>query len=110
MIGFYTVLGVLRNNYSALRTGDFATLLMGDITANASDNNTYAFARSDKDRSIIVVMNNGTISNTATIPVGNYFSDGTELTDGVAGAVCLRKEILSFPAEILPSPFRRGVD
>ncbi len=48
MIGFYTILGVLRNNYSALRTGEFAALLMGDITANEFDNNTYAFARSDE--------------------------------------------------------------
>ena len=86
MIGFYTILGVLRNNYSALRTGDFAALLMGDITASESDNNTYAFARSDKNNSILIVMNNGSNSNTATIPVGNYFADGTELTDGLSGS------------------------
>ena len=86
MIGFYTILGVLRNNYSALRTGEFAALLMGDITANETDNNTYAFARSDESESIIIVMNNGSNSNTATIPVGDYFADGTELTDGLSGS------------------------
>lgn len=81
MVGYYSILGGLRNNHSALRTGSFTALLTGDTTASATDNNTFAFARSDASRSFIVVMNNGTTSNTATIPVGAYFADGTELTD-----------------------------
>lgn len=84
MINFYTLLGGLRNNYSALRTGNFAALLIGDTTASATDNNTFAFVRSDASRSLIVVMNNGTTSNTATIPVGSYFADGTELSDALS--------------------------
>lgn len=81
MIGFYSTLGTVRNNYPALRTGNFATLLTGDTTASTTDNNTFAFARSDNAKSLIIVMNNGTTSNTATIQVGNYFADGTELSD-----------------------------
>ena len=85
MIGFYTLLGTLRNNYTALRTGSFAALLTGDTTASSSDNNTFAFARSDANHSLVIVMNNGTSSNSATIPVGDYFADGTDLTDALDG-------------------------
>ncbi len=81
MLGFYTQLGILRRGRPALRTGDFAPVLMGDLTASSTDNNTFAFARFDAGEKIIVVMNNGTTSNTATIPVGAYFADGTVLTD-----------------------------
>ena len=86
LINFYTTLGVLRRNHPALRTGGFTTLLMGDLTASSTDNNTFAFARTDASENIIVVMNNGTASNTATIPVGAYFMDGTTLTDALGNA------------------------
>lgn len=86
MVSYYSVLGSLRKNNSALRTGSFASLLTGDTTASATDNNTFAFVRSDATRSLIVVMNNGTTSNTATIPVGSYFADGTELTDAFSSS------------------------
>jgi glycosidase len=81
LVSFYTSLGVLRRHHPALRTGSFAPLLMGDLTASSTDNNTFAFARTDTGEKIIVVMNNGTTANTATIPVGAYFADGTILTD-----------------------------
>lgn len=81
--GFYTSLGLLRGNYPALRTGAFTTLLTGDTTASATDNNTFAFARTDAANKIIVVMNNGTTLNTATIPVGAYFANGTVLSDAL---------------------------
>ncbi len=81
LVGFYTRLGTLRRSYPALRTGAFAPLLMGDLTASATDNNTFAFARADAINKIVVVMNNGTTSNTAVIPVGAYFADGAVLND-----------------------------
>jgi glycosidase len=81
LINFYARLGALRRSYAALRTGDFRALLTGDLTPASSDNNTFAFARYDAIKKIIVVMNNGTTSNTATIPVAAYFPDGTELRD-----------------------------
>jgi glycosidase len=86
LVSFYTSLGILRRGHPALRTGNFAALLMGDITPSSTDNNTFAFVRYDGAEKIIVVMNNGTTSNTATIPVGAYFSDGTVLTDALGNS------------------------
>ena len=86
LINFYTTLGRLRRGYPALRTGDFTPVLMGDLTASATDNNTFAFARTDATNKVIVVLNNGTTSNTATIPVGAYFADGTVLTDNLGSS------------------------
>lgn len=86
LIGFYTTLGNLRRGYPALRTGNFTPLLTGDTTASTSDNNTYAFARTDAINKIIIVMNNGTTANTATIPVGAYFANGTVLTDALGNS------------------------
>ena len=86
LINFYTTLGTVRRSHLALRTGTFDTLLMGDITANATDNNTYAFARAAGNDKVLVVMNNGTTSNTATIPVGAYFADGANLIDNLGSA------------------------
>ncbi|MET0754141.1 MAG: alpha-amylase family glycosyl hydrolase, partial [Pyrinomonadaceae bacterium] len=84
--GFYVALGLLRRNHPALRTGTFETLLMGDITASATDNNTFAFARVLGSEKIIVVMNNGATANTAQIPVGAYFANGTVLTDALGNS------------------------
>ena len=86
LVNFYTTLGALRRGYAALRTGAFETLLLGDLTAAASDNNTFAFARTDAGKKIVVAMNNGTTANTAAIPVGAYFADGTVLTDALGGS------------------------
>jgi hypothetical protein len=81
LINFYTTLGTFRRNHPALRTGSFEALLMGDITPSATDNNTFAFARVLESDKVIVVMNNGSTANTATIPVGAYYADGTVLHD-----------------------------
>lgn len=81
LISFYSTLGSIRRSNVALRTGSFQELLMGDITASATDNNTYAFARISGTNKVIVAMNNGTTSNTISIPVSNYFTDGTVLND-----------------------------
>ncbi len=81
MIYYYAVIASLRKAHPALRTGTIETLLTGDTTPSANDNNTYVFARVlDNDRSI-VVLNNGSASNTASIPVSSYFSNGTRLYD-----------------------------
>ena len=109
MVGYYSTLGSLRNNYSALRTGSFAPLLMGDITASATDNNTFAFVRTDATRSFIVVMNNGTTSNTATIPVGAYFADGTELTDAFSSSLAPNVSVVVSGGQInVTIPARSG--
>jgi hypothetical protein len=86
MIVYYSTLAHLRQQHPALRTGSFATLLTGDTTPSASDNNTYAFARSASGESAIVVLNNGTSSNTARVLVGAYFANGTQLQDALSGA------------------------
>ncbi len=36
--------------------------------------------------SAVVAMNNGSSSNTASIPVGGLFTDGTQLQDALSGA------------------------
>ncbi len=84
---YYTNLAHLRKQYPALRNGSFVTLLTGDTQQSRTAANTYAFARvlSGADTAI-VVMNNGSGSNTATIPVNGLFADGTELQDAISGA------------------------
>ena len=83
---FYTTLAHLRKQFASLREGSFETLLTGDTTAAASDNNTYAFARVAGAEKAIVVLNNGGASNTASVTVGSYFADGTQLQDALSGA------------------------
>ena len=85
LVNFYATLGALRRGYAALRTGAFETLLLGDLTAGSTDNNTFAFARTDAGKQILVIMNNAATANIATIPVGAYFADGTILTDALGG-------------------------
>jgi hypothetical protein len=81
MIAYYRSLGIFRQNNPALRTGSFTPVVLGDLTASQSDNNTFAFVRADAARKLLVVMNNGTASNTVTIPVGAFYADGTVLYD-----------------------------
>lgn len=86
VLSFYTTLAHLRKQFTALREGSFETLLTGDTTAAGSDNNTYAFARVAGAEKAIVVLNNGSATNTASIPVASYFADGTMLQDALSGA------------------------
>ncbi len=86
LVSFYTTLGVTRRAHTALRTGTFEPLLMGDLTASATDNNTFAFARADGNDKVIVVLNNGATANTAVIPVGAYYADGTILNDALGNS------------------------
>jgi glycosidase len=89
---YYVTLGLLRRNHPALRTGSFETLLTGDMTASSTDNNTFAFARALASEKIIVVLNNGSTANTAVIPVGAYFADGTVLTDSLGNSSLARSK------------------
>ncbi|HJU53970.1 MAG TPA: alpha-amylase family glycosyl hydrolase, partial [Pyrinomonadaceae bacterium] len=82
---YYTKLAHMRKQHNALRTGSFETLLTGDTTASSTDNSTFAFARQGGTEAAIVALNNGTGSNTASVPVAAYFADGTQLKDALSG-------------------------
>jgi glycosidase len=83
---FYTKLGHMRKQFAALREGSFETLLTGDTSPSASDDSTYAFARVSGASRAVVVLNNGTVVNTASVPVAAHFADGTALVDVLTGA------------------------
>ena len=82
---FYTALAHLRKQYPVLVSGSFTTLLTGDIQQPGTAANTYAFARSLGGATAVVALNNGGSSNSATIPVAAFYSDGTELQDALSG-------------------------
>src|SRR5215216_5308511 len=71
---FYAKLGHMRKQFAALREGAFETLLTGDTTGPASDDNTYAFARVSGAERAVVVLNNGSVNNTASVPVAAHFA------------------------------------
>ncbi len=87
VMSFYTLLGHMRKQHSSLRDGTFTTLLTGDTQQPATAASTYAFARSDSNETAIVAMNNGPATNNPTIPVGAFYSDGTQLQDAFSGAI-----------------------
>ncbi|HEX8354720.1 MAG TPA: glycoside hydrolase family 13 protein, partial [Pyrinomonadaceae bacterium] len=82
---FYTRLGHMRKQFAALREGSFETLLTGDTTPSASDDNTYAFARVSGAERAVVALNNGAGPNTASVPVAAHFADGASLVDVLTG-------------------------
>ncbi len=83
---YYTKLGHLRKQYPVLRNGSFVTLLTGDTQQVNTAPNTYAYARVLGSEAALVALNNGSTTNTASIPVGGIFSDGTQLQDALTGA------------------------
>ena len=83
---FYTRLAHMRKQFASLRAGTFETLLTGDTTPSASDDNTYAFARVSGAQHAVVALNNGAGANTASVPVAAHFADGTALVDVLTGA------------------------
>ncbi len=87
LIDRYTALAHLRKEHPALRSGNFTTLLTGDTSASSSDNNTYAFARSGAGETAVVVMNNGAVTNSASVPVSAFFTDGAQLQDALSGGI-----------------------
>jgi glycosidase len=86
VISYYTLLGHLRKQHPSLRDGSFVTLLTGDTQQASSAPNTYAFARQDSQETAIVALNNGSSTNSPSIPVGAYYPDGTQLQDAISGA------------------------
>ncbi len=72
------VIGI-RRAHSALRGGEFETLLVDDAQA------LYAFIRWDVGERVVVVLNNGPAAQTAVVPVAGYLENGTVLTDTLAG-------------------------
>lgn len=82
---FYTKLGHMRKQFAALREGSFETLLTGDTSPSTSDDNTYAFARVSGAGRAVVVLNNGSVVNTSSVPVAAHFADGTALVDVLTG-------------------------
>ncbi|HEV2802889.1 MAG TPA: alpha-amylase family glycosyl hydrolase [Pyrinomonadaceae bacterium] len=86
VVGYYKTLAHMRKQNAALRTGSFQTLLTGDTNLSTTDDNTYAFARVGGGETAIVALNNGAGSNTASVPVAAYFTDGAQLRDALSGA------------------------
>jgi glycosidase len=78
MIAYYTKLAHLRKQYPVLATGAFVTLLTGA--------HTYAYARTGSGQAAIVALNNGSGADISSIPVGDYFANGTQLRDLLTGA------------------------
>jgi glycosidase len=83
---YYTTLAHLRKQYPVLRNGSFVSLLTGDTQESNTAPNTYAYARVLTGTAAVIAMNNGSSSNTASIPVASLFSDGTQLQDAISGA------------------------
>ena len=51
----------------------------------SGDDTTYAFARSNDHETVIVVLNKGKVNNKPSVPVSDYFPDGTILWDALTG-------------------------
>jgi glycosidase len=76
---FKQVIG-LRNAHSALRGGDFKTLLVDDAKR------IYSYLRWDETESIVVALNNGESAQTnIVIPIAPDLSNGAVLTDALNG-------------------------
>lgn len=87
MISWYTKLAAIRKAHPSLRgAGTFTTMLLGDTTASATDNSSYAFARTGGGETTLVLMNNGASSNTVAVPAPAAFANGKVLIDGITGA------------------------
>ncbi|PWK88720.1 glycoside hydrolase family 13 protein [Fulvimonas soli] len=71
----------IRNQYAALRTGSFMTLLTDDA------NKLYAYGRFDASHRIAVALNNDSVSHSVTVPVWQLsMANGSGVTDLVSGS------------------------
>ncbi len=71
----------IRNQYPALRTGSFMTLLTDDA------HDIYAYGRVDQANRIAVVLNGTGNTETVTVPVYELsVTDGSQLTDLLSGS------------------------
>ena len=88
VMAFYTKLAHMRKLYTVLRQGGFVTLLTGDTQQSNTAPNTYAFARTMGGQDpIVVALNNGPASNSASIPMTGLFTDGTLLYDALGSGL-----------------------
>ncbi|MFC5740181.1 glycoside hydrolase family 13 protein [Dyella tabacisoli] len=70
----------IRQQYAALRTGSFMTLLTDD------NNRIYSYGRLDQNHRIAVALNNDSTSHTVTVPVWKMsMSNGSSVTDLLSG-------------------------
>ena len=70
----------IRNQYAALRTGSFMSLLTDDA------NKLYAYGRFDQSHRIAVALNNDSTSHTVTVPVWQLsMTNGSTVTDLLSG-------------------------
>jgi alpha-glucosidase len=70
----------IRNQYAALRTGSFMSLLTDDA------NKLYAYGRFDQNHRIAVALNNDSTSHTVTVPVWQLsMTNGSTVTDLLSG-------------------------
>lgn len=70
----------IRNQYAALRTGSFMSLLTDDT------NKLYAYGRFDQSHRIAVALNNDSTSHTVTVPVWQLsMTNGSTVTDLLSG-------------------------
>ena len=69
----------VRNAHGALRGGEMETLLVDDAA------HLYGFVRWDAAEKVVVALNNGPASQTATVPVAEHLANGTVLTDTLTG-------------------------
>lgn len=71
----------IRNNYPALRTGSFMTLLTDDA------HDIYAYGRFDQNNRIAVVLNGTGNTETVTVPVyEESMTNGSQVTDLITGS------------------------
>ncbi len=108
---FYQKLCHLRKQHSVLSSGTFVTLLTGDTQEAANAPNTYAYARAGRNETAIIALNNGSGTNSPSIPAGAYYRDGTPLRDALSGGtykVAAGNISLNLPARsgilLLPVP------
>jgi glycosidase len=83
---YYQGYAQMRATYPALRRGAFTTLLTGDTTRDAGDNDMYAFMRSGgADVPVVIVMNRGSNAESARIPLRGAFPGADSLVDLIKG-------------------------
>lgn len=71
----------VRHAITALRTGSYEPIF--------AENGVLAFLRRDEQDSVLVVINNTGNSVKLSLPVGEYFADGTELQDQLSDRHCV---------------------
>jgi glycosidase len=86
MLDYYSRLGQVRTQLPALKDGGFATVLTGNTTKASGDNDVYAFLRAGgAAKPVLIVLNKGPATESATLPVRGDYPNGTSLLDALGG-------------------------